>query len=96
MTFWHVVGIIALLVSVGVTLNSALKAKGNMLSILSYLLIPAFTIAAIYALTMPQETGWSGNEITAAIIVAVLGLALGYTNQKLDERHHAKLRRILK
>lgn len=96
MTFWHVIGIIALLVSVGAAINGALKSKGDVLNILSFLLIPAFAIAAIVALTMPQEPGWSANEITMAIIVGVLGLAMAYTNQKVTERNIKRLRSFKK
>ena len=96
MTFWHIIGIIALLISVGAALNGALKSKGDVLTILSFILIPAFAIAAIYALTMPQEAGWSTKEITVAIIVGILGLAMAYTNQKVMDRDLKKLRSFKK
>lgn len=96
MTFLHVIGTIALLVTVIVALNGALKAKGDVLTIVSFILIPLFAIAACVALTMPQEPGFSANELTMSIVVGVLGIATAVTNHVQTNREQKKLQQLWK
>ena len=96
MTFWHVIGILAVLLSVGLSLNKALKVGGNILNILFFVLIAAFGISALYALTMPQQVGWSVKEIAVVIIVGTLGLGMCYMNQKVGEQNIKKTRNLKK
>jgi hypothetical protein len=95
-TLGIIVGTIGLIITVVAAIKGAAESKGDKLTIVSFVSIPLFAIAAAIALIMPQDPGYSGREIAMLILVIALGIVVAETNRRSVNKDLAKLERMKK